>query len=577
MKKELHNILFKDGKFIRNRFRENWFKKNNPELYNKIIKSVSNEFSFKEKLYIIYHDIESPKCKICDNMVDLWSFEKGFKTYCSVQCLGKDEEIKKRKKQTYIEKYGVDNPNKSEIIKEKKKKTNIEKYGVDTPLKSVKIQEKIKKTNIEKYGTKNPFQSEEIKNKIKRNFLKKHGVEHSSQIFEVTEKRKKTFLKKYGVDNPNKSDTIKEKKKNTKIEKYLTTVCEKIGIDKRDISILDNGNLKISGKCKIHSSFEISKQNLYNRIKYGIKNICTKCNPISETFRIKENELFNFINSIGVNKIYFNTRKILKSGQELDVYFPEHKIAIEFNGLYWHSDLFKDKNYHYNKTIECEKQNIQLIHIFEDEWMHNSDIVKSVIKNKLGFTKNRIYGRKCEVREISDNKLIREFLNKNHIQGFIGSKIKIGLFYNNELVGLMTFGKKRKIMGSLSNVDEYEILRYCNKLDYNIIGGASKLFNFFIKKYEPKEIITYADRRYSNGNVYEKLGMSFVNETPPNYWYFTKNDLIRKYRFGFRKDILVKEGYDSTKTEKEIMIERGYYRIYDCGNNKYIWNELKKS
>ena len=192
-----------------------------------------------------------------------------------------------------------------------------------------------------------------------------------------------------------------------------------------------------------------------------------------------------------------------------------------------------------------------------------------MILNKLGKTPNKIYGRKTIIKEIIDNKIVRTFLEINHLQGFIGSKIKLGLYYENKLVSMMIFGKRRVAMGKkLTNEGEYELLRYCNKLNTNIVGGASKLFKYFIGNFSPKEITTYADRSHSNGNLYETLGFKFISKTQPNYYYII--DGIRHHRFNFRKDKLIKEGFDSNKTEHQIMIDRNIYRIFDSGNLKYI-------
>jgi hypothetical protein len=134
----------------------------------------------------------------------------------------------------------------------------------------------------------------------------------------------------------------------------------------------------------------------------------------------------------------------------------------------------------------------------------------------------------------------------------------------------MTFGTIRIIMGNKINIEgEYEMLRFCNKLNTIIIGGASKLLSYFIKNYQPKSILTFADKRYSQGKLYNQLGFKKISETKPNYYYFKPNDMIRHYRFNFRKDVLIRDGYDSNKTEKEIMFERKYLQIYDCGNMKF--------
>ncbi len=249
---------------------------------------------------------------------------------------------------------------------------------------------------------------------------------------------------------------------------------------------------------------------------------------------------------------------------------PQYNLGIEFNGLYWHSDMNLENNYHLLKTELANMKNMKLLHIFEDEWVFKSDIIKSIIKTKLGIFDNKIFGRKTTVKLISSEES-RNFLNKNHIQGNINSSIRIGLYYENELISVMTFGKKRIVMGSVSEDNVYEMYRFCNKLNTTVIGGASRLFKFFINEYKPKEIISYADRRYFDGKLYENLGFKFSSSTKPNYWYFKKNTLTRIHRFNFRKDKLVKEGYDKTKSEREIMSNRGYLRIYDCGNLKFIY------
>lgn len=277
-----------------------------------------------------------------------------------------------------------------------------------------------------------------------------------------------------------------------------------------------------------------------------------------------EIDLLNFIQSLGFN-IVPNEREIL-CGKELDIFIPQLNIAIEYNGIYFHSDKFKNKNDHLNKTKECELKGIRLIHIWESDWLYRNEIIKSNLINILNKTPNKIYARKCEIREIS-SKISNEFLINNHIQGNCLSKINLGLYYNNELISVMTFGKLRKNLGNISQKDHYELLRFCNKLNTSVIGGASKLFKYFLKNYKPKNIISYANRDWSKGNLYDKLGFKLINYTPPGYHYYKSK--IKYNRFNFRKDILVKQGYDSNKTEFQIMDELGYNRVWNCGNIKY--------
>jgi len=409
------------------------------------------------------------------------------------------------------------------------------------------------------------------------------------QNIEVKNKSKKTIIKNFGVDNPSKSITIQNKKINTNISKFgvdnysktndfrkimidrhnattLKSFSEKLNIDIGNIEIINKDFIKIKNYCTIHDEFIISKDNIYNRINQKIENICTKCNPISENSSIKENEVKEFIK----NELNIKTKKIRIENKEIDIYLPDYKLGIEFDGLYHHSQKFKDINYHLNKTEICEKNNIQLLHVFENEWVNKKEIVKSIIKSKLGIYAEKIFARKCQINEVTNNNLLRNFLNTNHLQGFIGSSVKIGLFYNNELVSLMTFGKKRLAMGSKVSIDgEHEMLRFCNKLDTQVIGGASKLLNYFIEIYQPKSILTFADRRYSQGGLYKQLGFEHIGNSDPSYRYYHKHDYGTKHRFNFRKDKLVREGYDKNKSERQIMTERGYLRIYDCGNMRF--------
>ena len=208
---------------------------------------------------------------------------------------------------------------------------------------------------------------------------------------------------------------------------------------------------------------------------------------------------------LGIDEYELHNRDIL-NGREIDIYIPSLKLGIEYDGLRWHSEIFnKDTNYHLSKTEECERQGIRLIHIFEDEWQYKRDIVKSRLLNLIGKTPNKIYARKCTIKEV-DSHTASKFLDENHIQGKCNSSYRYGLYYNDELVSIMTFGKLRKNLGSTDKDGYYELLRFCNKSNTAVIGGASKLFKHFLKEKKPTNVISYADRRWSNGKKKKKLG-----------------------------------------------------------------------
>ena len=307
--------------------------------------------------------------------------------------------------------------------------------------------------------------------------------------------------------------------------------------------------------CPIHGEF---KQTPHNHVNgYG----CFKCSKNGTSK--KEKEVLEFLSNYVECD---NTNREVLNNKELDVYIPSKRVAIEFNGLYWHNSKFKDSNYHLDKLNDCEEKGIKLIQIFEDEWDNKQEITKSRLLNILNLTKRKIFARKTEIREVNSS-LSMKFLRENHIQGELGSSIKLGLFYNNELVSLMTFGSLRKNLGQTKKEGSWELLRFCNKLNTTVVGGASKLFKNFIENYSPKEVITYADRRWSNGEMYKHLGFNFEENTKPSYFYVANKK--RENRFKYRKSELIKQGFNKNISEKEIMEGRNILRIYDCGTKRF--------
>ena len=526
------------------------------DLWNRI-NNFLLDLPFKEKFYLVENLLtDIPKCE-CGNSVKFIDMVNGYREFCSRRCMYDSDSIKKSKRETCIEKWGVDNPSKVKEVRDRVKKTNIEKFGHEWATKSDLIKEKIKDKFIENWGVDNPSKIREVREKAENTMMGKYGVKHALQNVDMINKMKETNLVKYGETSFTKTYEYR------KIIDEISFIQNSKLVNDMIYKLVsfDNSEYEIDcSKCK--SRFIIQRQLFRNRKKTG-QDICLNCYPISNGSSIGEKSLFDFISSI--DTLVLSNKRI--QNREMDVYLPEFKIGFEYNGLYWHSELNKPKDYHFNKSKFFEENGINLMHVWEDDWIYRQDIVKSIILNIVGKSE-RIFARKCEVKEV-DRKMVGEFLKRNHIQGFVGSKIKVGLFHKNELVSLMTFGGIRKSLGQISKDGHYELLRFCNKLNTSVIGGASKLFNYFIKNYKPIEIISYSDSSRSTGNLYDKLGFELYKITDISY-YWSKNG-IRYHRFNFRKDKLVSEGYDKSKTEVEIMSERGFYRIFDCGNKKWIF------
>lgn len=304
-------------------------------------------------------------------------------------------------------------------------------------------------------------------------------------------------------------------------------------------------------------------------------NGCPKCGYIISQ---QENQLVSFIQSILPSdcEIYQNDRTVLNN-KELDIYIPTHNIAIEYNGLLWHSEKYgKDKFYHLNKTIECKNKGIKLIHIFEDEWLNKNNIVKSKLKQLLNanYSLERVYARKCTIRPIKVQESAL-FLDLNHIQGSCNATVHLGCYCNDKVIGVMSFKKERK------DNNNWELTRFATDINKHCIGVGGKLFSYFIKNYDYNEIKSFADRRWTldeKDNLYIKLGFQLETILDSDYRYYNNKstNIERIHKFNFRKQILHKKyGLSLDMSEKEMVEELGFYRIWDCGLLKYVFKNEK--
>ena len=282
-------------------------------------------------------------------------------------------------------------------------------------------------------------------------------------------------------------------------------------------------------------------------IRYGMSDRIHRTSPHSPSN--EEAELFQFVRSIAPDARQ-TVRDIIKP-QELDVYVPSRNLAIEFDGSYWHTDEFKDSGYHLGKTEACEALGIRLIHVFEWEWTNNKKVVKSLLSTALGVSE-RVGARKCDVVEV-DSHTAMEFLRENHIQGAIGSRYRLGLSHDGELVALMTFGKPR-----FSGFDGVEMLRYCCRMGTEVVGGMSRLLKHSMERFGITDVISYCNRSKFTGSSYERIGFAHTRDTAPSYWWIHNNpfDMLSRYS-------------TQMKDEDATMRERGYSRFYDCGTKVY--------
>lgn len=434
--------------------------------------------------------------------------------------------------QKVLAEYGITKDRKQ--VYEKQKETLLKTKGVENVFQLKEVQEKSKQTSLEKYGKEHYVQTDEYKEKNLETRKEKYGDDPFQR-----EKYRQTCLEKFGVENYDYINYTEEQLKLLDDKEY----CENYIKENNIQSALEFS--KISGIKQFASLTLLHKHDLFNMFEYKISK--------------EEKEIQEFLKE---NNIEYKTHFKMSNNQEIDIYIPSKNIGIEYNGDIWHCEIFRPEKYHYNKSIYAlENYNIFVYHIFGYEWNNIKDKIINQLNNLLGLNTNKIYARKCDIKEVS-KKDKKHFLDMNHIQGNDHSLLYLGLYYQDELVSLMTFSKPHN-----TNKIEWELSRFCSKAGSNVIGGASKLFKYFINKYNPQSIISYSNIAHTKGKLYETLGFQNTHLSKPGYVWIKSGSM--KSRYQTRTKNLLKKGFEGS--ESEIMHNMGYSKLYDCGNKVWVW------
>lgn len=466
--------------------------------------------AFKERVYCVKHGITSaPTCSVCQSPVRF--HQNRYADTCSLKCRASSAAVRQKTKQTNLEKYGVAAPANNVVLREKSRESLMALYGVESPLQSAEIQQRRKQTLIDKFGTSNTNHIESIQRKRMETCYAKYG-DHSSRRHWTDSQRQLT------------QDVGWLQHQHVVLKKPIVQIAKELGISD-----------KILGDYFHKHQIQI----LTHNVSSG------------------EREILDFITSLGV-ATSGNDRTIL-SRHELDIYVPEHNLAIEYCGLYWHSDEFKDRLYHYNKLRECASMGIRLLTIFEDEWVEKPELVKDKIQHILGMSsKELIYARKttvCELSTIEKDK----FFNRCHIQGTGPGSVTYGLSHGDQIVAAMSFIQQKNGVFILNR-----FATVCR-----VPGAFEKLLSHFKNNHPWKQLVSFADMRWSTGQLYERTGWTLDKELPVDY-YWCKGGK-RYHKFGFRHKHLINKlpQYDPALSETDNCKNNGYTRIYNCGLKRY--------
>jgi hypothetical protein len=535
-----------------------------------------------EKLYNHFHP--GPHvCQTCGSSTKFHSFSKGYTEYCSRECVSKSPVRKERTIQTCLKKYGRAFPKDVE----KAKRTCLERYGVEHAAQNDDVKAKAKRTCLERYGVGTGLNM----GKSRRTCLERYGVEFTSQIpstiqkvkqtklerygdsnYTNREKSRRTCLERYGMEHATQNEDVKAKLKSTMRSKYGANTWTQAEAMKAHGDVVEMTGEQWLCKCP-HEGCDKCEEKLYqttsqvyrDRIKSGSE-LCTRILPIGTR---GESSIEKFVRSLldeySINYIQGSFKTI--PPMQLDFYLPDYNIGIECNGIFWHSDRRRPPRYQSDKYQYCLKCGVRLISIWEDWVVNSPDVVKSILLSKLGIYKTRIGARQCSIKELTQAEI--DVMMQNHIQGTCKMSYRYGLIYDGKLMAAMGFGKKRRgTIGSAEQDGSYELVRFCSLPGWQIIGGAGKLLKQFIKEVHPSIVTSFSANDISDGHVYEKLGFEKVSENQ-SYWIIDKK-MQRWHRYKFRKSELVKHGYSADLTEREIVNQMGFYRIFDTGQTKWV-------
>lgn len=514
------------------------------------------------------------KSKFWDKIVKDWFWAIPKNVYVQKSC--HPARSVENRKNTNIEKYGNNcslhgDTDTAKKIQEKVKKTLVKKYGADNPFKSKEIKEKISTKLKEKYGVEHVSQLEEIKNKKRETTIRHFGVAHHMQSIEVKEKFKNTSMEKYNVEHPSKNETIKNRKKNTFLEKYNVEHPFALSgvVDKKNQTMIErygttNSWLKptkiITGENTTIKEWYKSQSGIKPSYGWILKHF------IGEN-EIKKEQLEKILSQFDEKKtsleIYsesvFNSKHYNKKIEQLaKPYKPDFKLSenifVNVDGLYWHSDVQKEKEYHFNLRKDFEELNLRIFQFREDEIKNKTAIVQSIIDNALGKTQYKIYARKCELCLITQEDADL-FLEQNHLMGTTNAK-HLGLKFNGKLVSILSYKQK-------SNICKIE--RFCSQTTTSVVGGFSKLLKYLENNFlysNVSEIHNWVDLRYGLGKHLEEKGFRATRDTLGWKW----TDYTKTYN-----RLRCRANMDSRKlTEKEYSEELGWERIYDAGQRLYI-------
>ena len=543
-------------------------------------KKIKDQLGTSNARQIIWHTINGssvPRCP-CGKTLKWHPDRHQYRDYCSKRCTGiYTSEIAK---QTNLKKLGVDHYSKTQEYRDRVKTTSLEKYGEEHYSQTVEFKNRAETTNFEKFGVAHPAQNPQVVQQMSDTFYKKYGVANPMHVAEFKNKLEQTNIKRYGVSNPLASPLIREKISCTVMENYgVKNITQSREIIKKITESRRRNHYSKDTYEKIHDPDWLSSQNNMGlsiaeiALSLGISgsNLCKIFHhhgiEIKRHFRsAMERDLADYYTGLGI-KVVTNIRNII-APYEIDLWFPDYNLGVELNGAYYHCEsMGKTREYHLNKTLRANEIGINLLQFFDWEVFEKNHLIIDKINHIFGLNKS-IGARTLSICNV-DKKTANVFYDENHLQGSCQTQYNLGLCDKNKnLFAMMSFGHSR-----YTKRYNWELLRFATKSGYAIAGAADKLVKRFIfEKCKPGElIVSYCNRRWSSGNLYNKLNFMLSHSASPGY-YYVRNGAYAGTRNQWQKHLLASklDKFDPSLSEHENMMLNGYSRIWDCGQLVFI-------
>lgn len=519
-----------------------------------------------------------PHCE-CGNKLGWHVDNREYRTFCSKKCTAIYSADARKK--TNLEKYGKEWYSQTNEWNIKVKETSINKFGVEHYSQTEEHQDRVIKSNLAKRGVRHVMHDVSVRQSVKETCNIKYGTDTPLTNSHVKDKIKNTVMERYGVDNPLKSKTIRDNIKQTNLKKYghehhmqNAAVAELAGSSRKENYYTPDTLLKLNDKewlmtnqkdKTIHELAEILGVSASNLAKYFHKHgIEIQYHNVTAL----ERKIYEYFQSLGFN-VQLKNRSII-APKEIDILFVDFNFGIEINGGYWHSEQFQPNRFAQLEKVELAKnKGVELWHFWDWELNNNWELIISKLRHRLGLSK-KIYARQTTVKPVNHT-VASAFLEHAHIQGSCNSQVKLGLYQNEQLCMVATFGK-----GRYSQKYKWELLRLAADRNLTVVGGASKLMEYFKRHFMQASdvLVSYCHRRFSRGNVYKCAGFTLSHISEPGYVYI-KGGLPAGSRNCWQKHMMAEKlpNFDPALTGNQNMSNNGYYRAWDCGQYVFTYSK----